>query len=150
MLQIQPDMISLDPEFVGTIAPPSKLTKGDEVPFARLPRQARLKLQNRADETEDRSEEEGEGDVNDQRREEKEKKKMRGRGKALKRYLRKQRKNVIDPQTVINCPSLSPLPWKLTISSRSPYEPNLRRRRHSGRKSEMLQKALKSTDCQVL
>jgi U3 small nucleolar RNA-associated protein 7 len=106
-------MITLDPEFVGMVAPPSKLT--NEIPFARLPREERLKRQNRADETENRSEEEegeeeGEGDVKDQRREEKEKKKMRGRGKALKRYLRKHRKNVIDPQTVINCSSLLPLP----------------------------------------
>ena len=31
---------------------------------------------------------------------EKEKKKMRGKNKSLKRYLRKQRKNVIDPRAV--------------------------------------------------
>lgn len=33
-------------------------------------------------------------------REEKQKKKMRGKNKSMKRYLRKQRKNVIDPATV--------------------------------------------------
>jgi len=33
-------------------------------------------------------------------REEREKRKMRGKGKSLKRYLRKQRKNVIDPAAV--------------------------------------------------
>ena len=31
---------------------------------------------------------------------EKEKKRMRGKNKTLKRYLRKQRKNVIDPRAV--------------------------------------------------
>jgi U3 small nucleolar RNA-associated protein 7 len=33
-------------------------------------------------------------------REEKQKKKMRGKNKSMKRYLRKHRKNVIDPATV--------------------------------------------------
>ena len=33
-------------------------------------------------------------------KEKKEKMKMRGKGKSLKRYLRKKRKNVIDPSTV--------------------------------------------------
>ena len=100
-------MIALNPEFVGTLAPPSKLTKGvdgkTEIPFARLPRQERLKVQGRADETEELSQEEDSGDdeqTKEKKKEEKEKKKMRGRGKALKRYLRKQRKNVIDPRAV--------------------------------------------------
>jgi U3 small nucleolar RNA-associated protein 7 len=87
------------------MAPPTKLTTDtngkSDVPFARLPRQHRLKLQGRADETEEVSEEEdegGEGKV--ARKEEKEKNRMRGKNKAMKRYLRKQRKNVIDPKAV--------------------------------------------------
>jgi U3 small nucleolar RNA-associated protein 7 len=100
-------MITLDPEFVGSITPPTKFTTDingkTDVPFARLPRQHRLKLQGRADETEEVSEEEDreageEGKAT--RKEEEEKKRMRGRNKAIKRYLRKQRKNVIDPKAV--------------------------------------------------
>lgn len=42
-------------------------------------------------------------------REEKEKKRMRGKNKSMKRYLRKQRKNVIDPATVrISSSSIRP------------------------------------------
>jgi len=107
-------MITLDPEFVGSLAPPTKLTADangkPDIPFARLPRQHRLKLQGRADETEEFSEGEdggeGEGDKAS-RKEEKEKKRMRGRNKAMKRYLRKQRKNVIDPKAV-SLPSPDP------------------------------------------
>ncbi|KAK7689426.1 hypothetical protein QCA50_007218 [Cerrena zonata] len=107
--KIQPDMIALDPDFVGSLAPEPKLStavnegaKG-EIPFARLPRYERLRVQGKADETEELSAEddgEGEGEEKSERREEKEKKKMRGRNKTLKRYLRKQRKNVIDPKAV--------------------------------------------------
>ncbi|KAF8884163.1 WD40-repeat-containing domain protein [Infundibulicybe gibba] len=111
--KIQPDMISLDPEFVGSLAPPSKLTTTTtfdgkpavEIPFSRLPRLERLKVQGKADETE-LTDEDGEGmdgtgdSGKKQSREEREKRKMRGKGKSLKRYLRKQRKNVIDPAAV--------------------------------------------------
>jgi U3 small nucleolar RNA-associated protein 7 len=45
-------------------------------------------------------------------REEKVKKRMRGKNKSLKRYLRKQRKNVIDPATVC---LLLPFPLRLFI-----------------------------------
>ncbi|EGO22742.1 hypothetical protein SERLADRAFT_416377 [Serpula lacrymans var. lacrymans S7.9] len=61
-----------------------------------------------ADETEvaedgrGRGDDGGAGDDNGkkQSREEREKRKMRGKGKSMKRYLRKQRKNVIDPTAV--------------------------------------------------
>ncbi|KAG7440555.1 BING4CT-domain-containing protein [Guyanagaster necrorhizus] len=111
--KIQPDMITLDPEFVGTLAPPSKLTTETmfdgkpsvEIPFARLPRLERLRVQGKADETEVLSEDEVSGTEVDpeakaRRKEESEKRKMRGKNKSLKRYLRKQRKNVIDPTAV--------------------------------------------------
>ena len=54
------------------------------------------------DDTGDNSEgEEGmDEDTKQKYREEKEKKKMRGKNKSLKRYLRKKRKNVIDPTMV--------------------------------------------------
>lgn len=47
----------------------------------------------------------GEGERK-QSKEEKEKKRMRGKNKSMKRYLRKQRKNVIDPATVCSTPFL--------------------------------------------
>lgn len=97
-------MITLDPEFVGSITLPTKSTTDidgkTDVPFARLPRQHRLKLQGRADETEEISEEEENGEEGKAARKEEEKRRMRGRNKAIKRYLRKQRKNVIDPKAV--------------------------------------------------
>ncbi|KAG0696524.1 NUC141 domain-containing protein [Suillus ampliporus] len=108
--KIQPDMITLDPDFVGSLAPTTQLTTAvndtHNVPFARLPRLERLRVQGKADETELVDDEEdaaeGDGDKNDkpQSRAEKEKRKMRGKGKSVKRYLRKQRKNVIDPTAV--------------------------------------------------
>ena len=96
-------MITLDPEFVGSMAPPTKLTTDingkSDTPFARLPRQHRLKLQGRADETEEVLGEEG-GDGDKEGKAAREKKRMRGKNKAMKRYLRKQRKNVVDPKAV--------------------------------------------------
>ncbi|KAH9949714.1 BING4CT-domain-containing protein [Amylocystis lapponica] len=107
--KIQPDMITLDPEFVGSLAPPPALaTAADgpaDVPFARLPRLERLRVQGKADETEEGDEQRmDDGDdaepAKRPMREEKEKRKMRGKNKSLKRYLRKQRKNVIDPRAL--------------------------------------------------
>lgn len=126
-VQIQPDMITLDPEFVGSVTPPTKFTADingkTDVPFARLPRQHRLKLQGRTDETEEVSEVEDDGEAGEEgkaTRKEEEKRRMRGKNKAIKRYLRKQRKNVIDPKAV--CISLlrsfippSPLPLKVAL-----------------------------------
>ncbi|KAI6121126.1 BING4CT-domain-containing protein [Pisolithus sp. B1] len=112
--KIQPDMITLDPDFVGSLAPPPKLTTAindkRDIPFARLPRLERLRIEGKAEETEidadaneveDANEEEGLESTNDKKSAgEREKKRMRGRGKSLKRHLRKHRKNVIDPTTV--------------------------------------------------
>ena len=65
-MQIQPDMITLDPEFVGSLAPPPKLTTAvndtHTTPYARLPRLERLRVSGKADETEVYSESEGEGE----------------------------------------------------------------------------------------
>ncbi|TFK32296.1 BING4CT-domain-containing protein [Crucibulum laeve] len=112
--KIQPDMITLDPEFIGSLAPPSKLTTSTtfdgkppvDIPYSRLPRMERLKVSGKADTTEvvesgDEAVDSGEGDHGKKEsREEREKRKMRGKGKSLKRYLRKQRKNVVDPTAV--------------------------------------------------
>ncbi|CAK5274216.1 unnamed protein product [Mycena citricolor] len=97
------DMISLDPEFIGSLASETKdtlvstMTGGNPTPFSRLSRIDRLRASGHADETDtlDPDDLEFKGT-----REEKERKKMRGKGKSLSRYLRKQRKNVIDPTAV--------------------------------------------------
>jgi U3 small nucleolar RNA-associated protein 7 len=93
-------MIALDPEFVGSLARPSKLTTVTtvdgkppvDIPFARLPRLERLRVQGKADETEiaDDNDDEGENlDSNSKKEvmEEREKKKMRGKRKSLKRQV---------------------------------------------------------------
>jgi U3 small nucleolar RNA-associated protein 7 len=96
--QIQPDMITLDPEFVGSLAPPSKLTTETtfdgrpsvDIPYARLPRLERLKVSGKIDEAEDLEADAEEGDEAVPKKlsqEEVEKKKMRGRSKSLKRYV---------------------------------------------------------------
>ena len=69
-----------------------------------------MRVSGKADETEEGDEDdaEGEGDGDGEEgkkrrtatKAEKEKRKMRGKNKSLKRYLRKQRKNVIDPRAV--------------------------------------------------
>jgi len=93
------------------MAPPTKLTTDisgkSDLPFARLPRQHRLKLQGRADETEEVSEEDNGGEGKVDKAKSDEKRRMRGKNKAMKRYLRKQRKNVIDPKAV-RIPPLHP------------------------------------------
>jgi U3 small nucleolar RNA-associated protein 7 len=93
-------MISLDPEFVGSLVPPSKLTTAatmelkpqSNIPFARLPRLERLRVQGKADETEEVADNSDGADDHDpnrkaQSKEEREKKKMRGKGKSLKRFV---------------------------------------------------------------
>ena len=89
-------MIALDPEFLGRFAPQSKLTEGinpESVPFARQPRLNRLRIQGKADETEDVSEDESVAerpvDTNNTRKRDlgREKRKMRGKGKSLKRWV---------------------------------------------------------------
>jgi len=93
-------MIALDPEFVGSLAPPSKLTTTPtidgkpavDIPFSRLPRLERLHVQGTADETEIADDDDVENQDLDpnakkQAREEREKRKMRGKGKSLKRFV---------------------------------------------------------------
>ncbi|KAF8423977.1 NUC141 domain-containing protein [Boletus edulis BED1] len=143
--KIRPDMIALDPDFVGSLAPPTRLTTAVhdklDIPFARLPRLERLRVQGRADETEldadagaDAVATEDDGGKNKKSRAEREKRKMRGKGKSLKRYLRKQRKNVIDPTAVriVSPPFLSC--WLFVPSWRSRGKRDgLRKRSKRGR-----------------
>ncbi|KAF8496406.1 BING4CT-domain-containing protein [Russula emetica] len=107
--KIQPDMIALDPEFLGGFAPQRQLTEGTDkgtMSFARQPRLHRLHIQGKADETEDASEDEvvmessvGSSNPSKRDREGQGKRKTSGKDKRLKQYLRKQRKNVVDPRT---------------------------------------------------
>ena len=92
------------------VSPTTTLTTGTTsrgkpvaaIPYARLPHMEQLKISGKADTTEDNSGDEHEVEVNGKKesREEREKRRMRGKGKSLSRYLRKQRKNVIDPTAV--------------------------------------------------
>ena len=50
--------------------------------------------------SDDSGDDEEEGSSKPENKEEKEKKKLRGRNKTVKRFLRKQRKNVVDPAVV--------------------------------------------------
>lgn len=79
-------MIALDPDFIGSLAA-HKTLEDNSVPYARLPRLERLRVQGTADETEDVSEGENNegGDTKTRDREEREKRKMRGKGKSMKR-----------------------------------------------------------------
>ncbi|KAG8693175.1 Small subunit (SSU) processome component [Ceratobasidium sp. 395] len=104
--KLQPDMITLDPEFIGQLAEPRHVPfTTPELPFRRKSRLDRLRDLGRADESPGSEEE---GDVEDENTEQgkktqpevKEKMKMRGKGKSMKRYLKKKRKNVIDPSSV--------------------------------------------------
>ncbi|KAJ3913948.1 BING4CT-domain-containing protein [Lentinula edodes] len=80
-------------------------SRAAEIPFSRLPRAERLRVSGKADLTEELHSDAESADGSDDTRkkvdnEAQEKRKMRGKGKSLKRYLRKQRKNVIDPAAV--------------------------------------------------
>jgi U3 small nucleolar RNA-associated protein 7 len=91
-------MITLDPDFIGSIAPLPKLTEvGDDgrtgIPYSQLPRYERLRISGKADEfedadndSEDNGEDDGEGSKK-RAKSEKEKKKMRGKKKSLKRFV---------------------------------------------------------------
>jgi hypothetical protein len=72
-------MISLDPEFLGRLTPQSQFTEGTNqgtMSFARQPRLHRLHIQEKADETEDASEDVGQG-----------KRKTRHNDKSVKRWV---------------------------------------------------------------
>ncbi|PFH51665.1 hypothetical protein AMATHDRAFT_74739 [Amanita thiersii Skay4041] len=119
--KIQPDMITLDSELIGSLAPPSKRTTSSdpnapatsgepriEIEYARLPRYERLRASGKVDATEEQDFSDTDGEDEDgektnekeERKKLKEKKKMRGRNKSLNRYLRKQKKNIIDPKVL--------------------------------------------------
>ncbi|KAH7102845.1 WD40 repeat-like protein [Auriculariales sp. MPI-PUGE-AT-0066] len=114
--KIPTDMIALDPEFVGSLAAQPKETESDargrlQAPFLTLPRMERLKVSGKVDASEEPVEDDedanekvedregGDEESGPVKRVEKVRRKARGRETALKRYLKKKRKNVIDPST---------------------------------------------------
>jgi U3 small nucleolar RNA-associated protein 7 len=88
-------MITLDPEFLGNLVSPGKMSEGmdpDTLPFARRPRLERLRVQGKADVTEDICEADATTDdpmgttvTRERDHAEREKRRMRGKGKSLKR-----------------------------------------------------------------
>lgn len=121
--KIPADLITLDPDFVGSVRDPEvkenpekaeirRQTEGKrrEKPFRTLSRAERLEVQGRGGLDSDGEEADGEGKSRvagqeddaavGQPKEVKEKKKMRGKNSSLKRLMRKKRKNVITPETV--------------------------------------------------
>jgi len=112
--KIQPDLIALTDNFVGKLAPqksalPEEVVTEGVPMYFRLSRVDRLKASHKADEDADVEgrvevevgvEVEGKVPLTSAGGERKEKLKQRGKGKSLKRYLRKKRKNVIDPNII--------------------------------------------------
>ncbi|KAF9058829.1 hypothetical protein BDP27DRAFT_1432195 [Rhodocollybia butyracea] len=75
----------------------------NEILYSRLSRAERLQVSGKADLTEAVASDANDKDADSKGeidKEEREKRKMRGKGKSVKRYLRKQRINVIDPTAV--------------------------------------------------
>lgn len=108
-------MITLNPDVVGSLAPPSKFTYASNqagttvgVPFRVLPRVERLRAQGRLVERSvivendepPEDDDEKDRDQSIHKKDIQEKKKMRGKNKTLKRYLRKKRKNIVDNSVV--------------------------------------------------
>lgn len=89
-------MITLDPDFVGSLAPEPKLTTAGgvrlDIPFAKLPRLERLRVQGKADETDvveafaSGESDDVEGAAAPNSKETQEKKRMRGKNKSMKRF----------------------------------------------------------------
>ncbi|KAH8824713.1 BING4CT-domain-containing protein [Flagelloscypha sp. PMI_526] len=104
--KIPASMISLDADHeIDTFGLNKPKSRKEETPFARLKREERLRISGKADVTEedgvnDEREDERGGGVAMLTKGEKIKNKMRGKGKSMKRFLRKQKKNVIDPKSV--------------------------------------------------
>ncbi|TFK19018.1 WD repeat-containing protein 46 [Coprinopsis marcescibilis] len=153
--KLSPDMISLDPSFIGKLdptvgksitedgvrtttaaqsvldardrkrLPASSMTAAADKEYSRMSRVEKLGVQGKLDLGEVRdddrlagnkaariksgdsdsdasssSDEDDDASDGGNTKEDKEKKRLRGRNKALKRYLRKQRKNVVDPAVI--------------------------------------------------
>lgn len=100
----------MDPSTIGGLAPGRRISNHvvpgtKATPFSKLPRIERLRTNGALENPPDEEGDDDDDDMDDEDAakatpEEREKMKMRGRGKTLKRFLRKKKKNVIDPATV--------------------------------------------------
>lgn len=119
--KIKPDLITMDADFLGRMADPKKEAYSEkETPFYKKPRVERLRLLGKSGEEVDaaiKAEQEEAGDDSDDAngvqvgkklKVEKLKHKMRGRDKGVKKFLRKKRKNVVDP-ALVSCRIPRPL-----------------------------------------
>lgn len=108
--KIRPELITLDTEFLGKVREdkPQTFEEREARSYRQLNRMERLRAQGEEVDGEgggvdgeggEEDEEDGEGGEGGGRKE-KEKRKMRGKGGSMKRYLRKKKKNVIDPSLV--------------------------------------------------
>lgn len=114
--KIQPDLITMDADFLGKMGEAKKEVYSEkEKAYYQMSRLERLAVDGKADEEgagvmssdDDEAADGGDdasGTGNEVRRsqgaKQREKKKQRGKGKSLNRYLRKKRKNVVDPAMV--------------------------------------------------
>lgn len=109
--KIQPDLITLDADFLGRLGEAPKAVYSDkETPYYQKPRLERLVVDGKQDEEgigglpsdeEENDDEAASGGVKrSQGSKQRERQKQRGKGKSLNRYLRKKRKNVVDPALV--------------------------------------------------
>lgn len=161
-------MITLDPEFVGSLAPEPKLTSAVNeivnIPYARLPRMERLRVSGKADETEaDDADQEDDADGDNSRRltkEEKIKKKMRGKNKTLKRCAphsirvsisNAERMIDIYANSVKMLLTLEPYVFRSALMSleadvvsRWLYEKRFRKKRSRGKKRRLLRRGCRS------
>lgn len=101
--KIRPELITLDTEFLGTVGEKARGTfeEREARSYRQLSRVERLKLDGKAEG--DVEVEGGEDDSEDGEKsvkKEKEKYKARGKSGSMKKYLRKKKKNVIDPSLV--------------------------------------------------
>jgi U3 small nucleolar RNA-associated protein 7 len=108
--KIRPELITMDTEFLGTVGekPRGTFEEREGRSYRQLSRVERLKLDGKAEGSlgnEDGGDVEGEEGEDGEAegkggKKEKEKYKMRGKSGSMKKYLRKKKKNVIDPSLV--------------------------------------------------
>ena len=114
MDKIRPELITMDTDVLGTVAPKRLGTfeEREARSYRQLNRLERLQVNGQAPEEEDAEESDGaeeEGQGGKRQKVEKDKFKMRGKSSSTKKYLRKKKKNVIDPSLVSSSPPFSTL-----------------------------------------
>ena len=98
--KIRPELITLDTEFLGKVGESERGTYAEREAqsYRQLPRTERLALNGEEPEVDGEDAVDAEDEPPEKK--EKEKHKARGKGTGMKKYLKKKRKNVIDPALV--------------------------------------------------